>query len=175
MSDDVTTAATIASLRSEVDRLTNERADEREEYVTVCREIDAMTALHDRERITRKEAESRAESLSSSIMAACTGSGCLNAHELRQTLDTARAWIGGQDVRSDFPNATAMRAALNRERERAGVLEAEVRAWHVADGYLDLVDDVRVFGKEIDYTTLQLAMAIVDRTHALDAAKFGGA
>ena len=49
-----------------------------------------------------RELEANYESLSNSIQSACTGSGCLNAHELR--------------------------VALNKARERNTVLAAEVRA-----------------------------------------------
>ena len=39
------------------------------------------------------------------------------AKEAEHALANARAWIDGQDVLSDFPNATAMRQALDRERD----------------------------------------------------------
>lgn len=90
------------------------------------------------------------------------------AETLRQQLEAARSYIDGQDVRSDFPNATAMRAALNTARERAGVLEAEVRAWHAAE-------HLRKDEPHNEFMRLAEARARTRDTHAIDAAKFGGA
>jgi len=200
MSDDVTTSATIASLRSQVEalsenleacykakakliderdernayaerllaenvRLSNRQSMDREEIESMGRRNDELTKAlwTSAEYVKRLESdvarlandkrglldemdemrddEDRADSLSNSIITACTGSGCLNAHELRVALDTAR--------------------------ERAGVLEAEVRAWREA------CDTWQAQTQPL-LESLSAAVAETDRTHALDAAKFGG-
>jgi uncharacterized coiled-coil DUF342 family protein len=41
---------------------------------------------------------------------------CVQVADLRQQLDSARSYIDGQDVRSDFRNVTEMRAALDAAR-----------------------------------------------------------
>ena len=89
-------------------------------------------------------ATARAESLSSSIIAACEGSGCLNAHELR--------------------------VALDRERSRAEVLAAEVRAWREFE---DVSIDTSWHNAWCDSCDrIETVKSHTDRTHALDAAKF---
>ena len=129
---------------------------------------------------------------------------------LRQQLDAARAYIDGQDFRSDFRTAGEMRQALNasqareaayradvvrlttereewrkinenqsilvmlteaeltRERSRADVLAAEVRAWR----YQCVQEQCE--GGDVDGADCRLnaAMAATDSTNALDPAKF---
>lgn len=85
---------------------------------------------------------------------------------LTNQLDQCHTWIDGQNVRSDFQTATAMRAALDRERERCGVLEDEVKAWHAAEG-------LRKDEPHNEFMRLAEARFRTRETHALDAAKFG--
>jgi len=63
---DTATAATIESLKQQLDAARQELSD-------------------------RDNEDDRSDSLVNSIIAACAGSGCLNAHELRVALDAARA------------------------------------------------------------------------------------
>ena len=81
-----------------------------------------------------------------------------------------RGFINNEDVRSDFQTVTQMRQALDRERERCGVLEREVKEWR--ECYQDYLcsgvwgnGGVMLQPKEVQAT---------DTRHALDAAKFVG-
>ncbi len=56
---------------------------------------------------------------------------------------------------------------LNKERERCGVLEAEVKAWHAAE-------HLRKDEPHNEFMRLAEARARTRETHALDAAKFVG-
>lgn len=129
MSDELPTATRIAALEDHVLRLLAENV----------RFVNEATDLRERLDSTRH-----------SIITACTGSGCLNAHELRQALD--------------------------RERERCGVLEREVRAardWinvhmsHYSHGQRSKNDHEAA-------EWLEEAAKETDTRHALDAAKFVG-
>ena len=83
-----------------------------------------------------------------------------------------RGFINNEDVRSDFQTVTQMRQALDRERERCGVLEREVKEWRRFSNFAedstwreawdDCGDDVCKAEEE------------TDTRHALDAAKFVG-
>ena len=117
---DVPTATKIAALEDHVLRLLSENV----------RLTNEATDLRERLDSTRQ-----------SIITACTGSGCLNAHELRVSLD--------------------------RERDRCGVLEREVKAWHAAE-HLRKDEWHAEFGELVE------ARWNTARTHALDAAKFVG-
>lgn len=76
-----------------------------------------------------------------------------------------RSFINNEDVRSDFQTVTAMRQALDRERERCGVLEREVLAWHAAE-------HLRKDEPHAEFMRLAEARARTRETHALDPAKF---
>jgi hypothetical protein len=117
-----------------------------------------------------------------------------------RALSNARAWIDGQDVRSDFPNATAMRQALDatkvelhrrvcelvvkgnaldRERERCGVLEREIARWRSEFPLFKVQrNHIKVNAIEVgDEQPTVVEMPECDETdtrHALDAAKFVG-
>lgn len=84
--------------------------------------------------------------------------------EAESDRNRAWAWCAGQDVMSDFKNAGEMRVALDTARERAGVLEAEVKGWRVNAGGLSNKEPWHIPHRE---------MRITDRRNALDAAKFG--
>jgi predicted nucleic acid-binding Zn-ribbon protein len=93
------------------------------------------------------------ESLRASIIAACAGTGCLNAHELRQRLDRA------EDNLARCEHALSRANKYGKEAdERANILAAEVRAWR------EWWDD-----EEGRWTT-NLAK-IVNKRQATDAAK----
>jgi hypothetical protein len=96
-------------------------------------------------RLNNEAAEVREtlDSLRQSIYAACAGSGCLNAHELRLSLD--------------------------RERERCGVLEREVLKWRA---WCDAEDSVAI-SEPLLWQDVVNARKATDTRHALDAAKFG--
>jgi len=84
-----------------------------------------------------------------------------------------RGFINNEDVRSDFQTVTQMRQALDRERERCGVLEREVRAYREwqrtkCDDNASSLDHWHAC-KALDAATLE-----TDTRHALDAAKFVG-
>lgn len=79
-----------------------------------------------------EKAKSERDSAQHSIMVACAGTGCLNAHELRAALDAAHAdldrhrrYVGCQMAMSDFRTADEMRTALAAEREAKRVLAVE--------------------------------------------------
>lgn len=138
MSDELSNATRIAALEdynqrllAENVRLSNEAAFMRSFINNENVRSDFPTATAMRETL---------ESLRQSIYAACAGSGCVNAHELR--------------------------VALDRERERCGVLEAEVKAWHAAE-------HLRKDEPHNEFMRLAEARARTRETHALDAAKFG--
>jgi len=128
-----TSAEYVKRLESDVARLANDKRG-------LLDEMDEM-----------RDDEDRADSLSNSIITACTGSGCLNAHELRVALDTAR--------------------------ERAGVLEAEVRAWRRHDDVHECEPESEGLRRQsIEAHDMACRAAQeTDRRNALDAAKFGGA
>ena len=86
----------------------------------------------------------RLDSTRQSIITACTGSGCLNAHELRQALD--------------------------RERERLVVLYDEVISWRA---WCDAEDSVAI-SEPLLWQDVVNARKETDTRHALDAAKSGG-
>lgn len=136
MSDELQTAATIASLRKQVDELREETANLR---------------------VRLERSETVLESTRHSIITACTGTKCLNAHELRGALDNAR-----YECASLAEEVDRTKRMLTRERERAGVLEREVRASRQPVG----IDRVGW-----DHA-LQSARDETDRTQAIDAAKF---
>jgi len=164
---DVQTSATIASLRDRIERMTVERecvdrilSGERESLAAFRAEVERLkeelAAASEREqsmnvqmgyvreesaglRVRLERSETVLESTRQSIITACTGSGCLNANELRVALDTAR--------------------------ERAGVLEAEVKAWHAAE-------HLRKDEPHNEFMRLAEARARTRETNAIDAAKF---
>lgn len=78
-----------------------------------------------------------------------------------------RGFINNEDVRSDFQTVTQMRQALDRERDRCGVLEAEVKAWHAAE-------HLRKDEPHNEFMRLAEARFRTRETRALDAAKFVG-
>ena len=83
---DTATAATLADLRKQLEQARSyiDGQDVRSDFRNVTEMRKALEA-----------ATARAESLSASIVAACSGSGCLNAHELRVALDAAQSEISG--------------------------------------------------------------------------------
>jgi len=93
----------------------------------------------------------------------------LLAENVRLSNDAAfmRSFINNEDVRSDFQTVTQMRQALDTERERCGVLAAEVLAWHAAE-------HLRKDEPHNEFMRLAEARARTRETHALDAAKFVG-
>lgn len=128
MSDDVTTAATIASLTS---RVHGAEAD---------LDFANKTIASLRAEVERLKAELQGER---EDVAACYKAKAAlidERDELRQALDTARS--------------------------RAGVLEAEVKAWHAAE-------HLRKDEPHNEFRRLAEARARTRDTHALDAAKFG--
>lgn len=194
---DVTTAATIASLRAEVDRLKAELQGERED-LAACYKAKA-TLIDERNACLRELDFARAENVRLSNEAAFM-----------------RSFINNEDVRSDFQTVTQMRQALeaskareeafladvvrltaereewrkinenqsilvmlteaelDRERERCGVLEREVKAWRHWN-----IEDAKVGGDdEVDananaaWGLLECCQRETDTRHALDAAKF---
>ena len=136
MSDDVTTSATIASLRSQVEALS--------ENLEAC--YKAKAKLIDE----RDERNAYAERLLAEYVQLTN----------RQMMDL-------EEIESMAKRNDELRAALDTARERAGVLEAEVRAWREA------CDTWQAQTQPL-LESLSAAVAETDRTHALDAAKFGG-
>jgi len=183
-------------------------------------EDHVLRLLSENVRLTNEAAEVREtlDSLRQSIYAACAGSGCLNAHELRVALDSSKAreeayradvvrltaeLQGERDDLADKCNAYGdalveetklttriaaleaereewrkinenqsilvmlTEAELDRERERCGVLEREVRAWR------DACDTWQAQTQEL-LEVLSSAVLATDTSHALDAAKFVG-
>lgn len=158
MSDDVNTAATIASLRAEVERLKAELQGERDDlaacYKAKAALIDERDKYRDSLAVTTRDSNATFDGINAALDAA--GIKFLD-------VDTYAACIG--------------RLAKERDtaRERAGVLEAEVRAWRHHD-------DVHECEPESEWLRRQSieahdracrAAQETDRTHALDAAKFG--
>ena len=97
------------------------------------------------------------ESLRWSIIAACKGTGCLNAHELRQRLDRA------EDNLARCEHALSRANKYGKEAdERANILVAEVKAWRA--WYEE--------EKEVNVTEPLLYQAVINAWRATDAAKF---
>ncbi len=97
---DTATAATLADLRQQLEQARSyiDGNDVRSDYKNVTEMRAALDAARQALNETDMElarATARAESLSASIIAACSGSGCLNAHELRVALDAAQSEISG--------------------------------------------------------------------------------
>jgi len=155
---DVATAATMNALN--VERLQLRASVEALQALLEERRAYAERLLAENVRLSNEAAERIKDyELTKTVLESTTGQ-----------LLSAIAWIDGQDVRSDFPNATAMRQALDRERERCGVLEREVKQWR--ECYQDYLcsgvwgnGGVMLQPKEVQAT---------DTRHALDAAKFVG-
>lgn len=99
-------------------RLSNEAADVRKELEKYQDSLEVMTTDNNAtfEGINAALYAADITFLDKDTYAACIG-------RLANERDNARKWIDGQDVRSDFPNATAMRQALDRERERSEGLD----------------------------------------------------
>jgi len=96
------------------------------------------------------------ESLRWSIIAACKGTGCLNAHELRQRLDKA------EDNLARCEHALSRANKYGKEAdERANILAAEVKAWRA--WYEEEMD--------INVTEPLLYQAVINAWAATDAAK----
>jgi hypothetical protein len=92
------------------------------------------------------QAEAYLQSLLNSILVACNGTGCLNAHELRQALDAAV-----------------------RKRE---VLAAEVMAWRKHDQSHECNTEIVDRNTQSESRILALvAMLKTNNTHALNRAK----
>ena len=103
----------------------------------------------------------------------------LLSENVRLTNEAAfmRSFINNEDVRSDFQTVTQMRQALDRERERCGVLERECRKFR--ERYIEKCEfDAGTISHTIWYSALakelETSMEETDTSHALDAAKFVG-
>lgn len=112
MSDELSNATRIAALEADVVRLTAELQGEREDLAEKCKAYG--DALVEETKLTTR------------IAALDDYNQRLLAENVRLSNEAAfmRSFINNEDVRSDFKNATAMRNALDRERER-------VREWNV--------------------------------------------
>lgn len=182
---DVATATKIAALEDHVLRLLAENVRLSNEAAEVRQDLANY-------RVRLERSETVLESTRNSIITACTGSGCLNAHELRKALDkerddhanTTRAlhnvskWVHGEDFRAEYPTATAMRNALITERERCGVLELALQAAagkfkHIAENWGNS-GDACALSDAVSEMQMEASQAETDTRHALDAAKFVG-
>lgn len=148
--------------RAEVVRLTAELQGERDDVAACRAEVHRLSKYADRllaENVRfvneATDLRERLDSTRQSIITACTGSGCVNASELRFALDQCRE------------HGSTVSAQLTRERERCGVLERECRKWR--DEW------TKRYNQNADVWMLAVAeMAETDTRHALDAAKFVG-
>lgn len=190
MSDELQNAATIASLRAEVERLKAELQGEREDLAEKCKaygdslveetklttHIAELTSYAERLLAENVRLSNEAADLRSEVSAIGTRLSMEQEdHEAtRKELDAVVILLKGA------------RVALDTARERAGVLEAEVRAWRDAVNTLDMIsehpDHQHCISGEWDdgrkcddcklWSDAVRCRRETDRTHALDAAKF---